>query len=232
MTTKRAKWWLGLSMIASALFVAPGVFASAIFVDNFSFETLPAGGLPLDGCGAGCSFSADDPIPGWTGTDSSGFTPFGQFQPGVQDANFAFFNSIPDGITIGYSNGGEITQTVGSTVQLGIVYTLQVDQGLRNDGVPDPGIVELIIGGNAPIIATGVPASLGDWSTFTATYIGLAADVGKPITIALVSPGAQGDWDNVRLDAVPEPATLFLVGMGLIALVVVGARTPRQSPRL
>ena len=43
---------------------ATGLSAAVIPVINPSFETLPAGGLPM-GCGAGCSFSANDAIPGW-----------------------------------------------------------------------------------------------------------------------------------------------------------------------
>ncbi|HTS55028.1 MAG TPA: PEP-CTERM sorting domain-containing protein [Burkholderiales bacterium] len=142
-----------------------------------------------------------------------------------------YFNSIPDGITVAYSNGGTIYQTVGATVEAGVVYTLQVDQGFRKD-LADPGVVELVIGNNAPIKATsGVPPTQGsgDWLTYTATYTGLGADVGKSITIDLFSDGAQGDWDNVRLDAaavssVSEPGTIPLIGMALIALFAVARR--------
>jgi hypothetical protein len=90
---------------------ASAAFAGTITVDNPSFETLPAGGLPA-GCGTGCAFSVA-PIPGWTNTGSSG-----QFQPGTQDGNFAYFNSLSDGITNAYSNGGTISQTVGATFKL------------------------------------------------------------------------------------------------------------------
>ena len=80
--------------------------ASPIPVANFSFETLPPGGLPFGCAGTGCAFS-EGPIPGWTNSGVSG-----QFQP---RSNTLYFNFIPDGIRVAYSNdpGGTITQTVG-----------------------------------------------------------------------------------------------------------------------
>ncbi len=149
----------------------------------------------------------------------------GQFQPGVPEGNFAYFDTLPDGPTVAYSNDGSISQTVGSTVELGVTYKLLVDQGLRKD-IGDPGTVALVIGNNA-ILASGTPPAPGGWQTFTAIYTGLADDVGKSITIRLTSPGVQGDWDNVRLDAttaVPEPETISLIGLALVGMTVVARR--------
>lgn len=220
-----------LAALVSAMFCTSG-FATPITVNNFSFEALPAGGLPFGGCGAGCawsSFSRDSShsIPGWTQTVFAGDS--GQFQPGSHVSNFRFFDYIPDGITIAASDGGIISQTVGATVELGVIYTLQVDQGMRYDYLNPGTSVQLLIG-NVPITATGTAPVAGGWSTYTATYTGLAADVGKTITIALHSPGIQGQWDNVRLDAsqaaipVSTPATLPLVGAGLAAWFGVARR--------
>ena len=100
---------------------------SPIFVNNFSFETLPAGGLP-EGCGVGCTYSTGA-IPGWSG----GTGLFGQFQPGTP-----WFTTPPsDGsATMAWSQGPTISQTVLPTVQLGVTYTLMVDLGLRLDPGP------------------------------------------------------------------------------------------------
>jgi hypothetical protein len=192
-------------------------FAATIFVNNASFETLPGGGLP-NGCGTGCFYS-EDVIPGWT---NSGFS--GQFQPGTQDGTFTYFNTLSDGITSAYSNDATISQTVTDTVQLGVVYTLLVDVGCRNDqgcfGSPD-----LLINGNV-YLATGTFAAPGNWSTFTATYTGLAADVGDAITIELQTDGVQGNFDNVRLSdnvptsGTPEPSFTGILGLGLIGLLL------------
>ena len=208
---------IGISAAACATFAASTAFAGPIAVGNASFETLPAGGLPLTGCGAGCSYDEGTAIPGWS---STGFFT-GQFQPGPSSGNFAYFNSVPNGLTVAYTNGGTISQTVGPTVALGVVYTLQVEQGVRND-IGDPGVIDLLINGT-PWFATGVAATPGNWSTYTATYIGLLADVGQAITIELTSAAGQGDWDNVRLSdniatGVPEPLTLALFGAGLAGM--------------
>lgn len=91
---------LGISALIGALqtLATAAALATPITVNNSSFEIPPAGGLPI-GCGVGCSYN-EGPIPDWT---NSGFS--GEFQPGTQDGNFAYFDTIPDGITIAYSNG-------------------------------------------------------------------------------------------------------------------------------
>ncbi|MGD0302150.1 MAG: hypothetical protein ABSE86_34145 [Bryobacteraceae bacterium] len=170
-----------------------------IAVANFSFEVLPPGGLTIScvGGGTGCAYSRSA-IPGWTNSGMSG-----QFQQG---SNTIYFNYIPDGITIAYSNdvGGTITQTVGTVVEANTTYTLQVDLGLRKDGEDSLGTVELLVG-STPVYAGGVAPTLGNWSTFTATYTSQAADIGKPLTIQLTATGEQSDFDNVRLISSSSP---------------------------
>ncbi len=200
--------------------------AYSIAVDNFSFEALPVGGLPFDGYLGG--FFSIDNIPGWLNSGISG-----QFQPG-NPSSTSYFNTLPDGPTIAYTWGDAISQTVGATVQGDVTYVLQVDVGLRKDCCQNLGKVQLLIGGT-PILATGVEPSGGDWSTFTASYTGLSADIGKPITIQLSSSGDQGDFDNVRLDAtatpVPEPASVSLLALALAAVVWFSSRSSPYSAR-
>jgi hypothetical protein len=216
-------------LIASAAVVfASSGLAGPIAVTNPSFETPGPGGLPHV-CGVNCSYSTDGIVPGWSASANSGL-----FQPGPP-ATTAFFNSVPDGITVAYSNVGDITQTTAATVQLGVTYTLLVDVGVRGDNQPATGVEYLVIGGPAGTLvqATGVlgAPNCGCWTTFTATYTGLAADVGKSIGIDLRSNGVQGDWDNVRLNAsavagIPEPASLSLIVAGLVGLAALGRRRP------
>jgi hypothetical protein len=215
---------VGLPLLMGTLSLAPSSWAGAITVTNPSFETLPNGPLPLT-CGTGCAYSTDGNIPGWTTTGASGL-----LQSGAP-VNTTYFNTAATGSTIAYANSGSISQTVGATVQLGVIYTLLVDVGVRKD-VGDPGTEALVINGNT-ILATGVLPAAGGFSTFTATYTGLAADVGKAITIQLATASAQGDWDNVRLSdnttsAVPEPASMMLMGLATFAGAIM-IRRKRQA---
>jgi hypothetical protein len=195
--------------------------ANPIFVNNFSFENLPVGGL-TNACGSGCSYSFNTAIPGWSSSGGQG-----QIQAGAVPV----FNSIPDGTVVAFSNGGTISQTVGPIVQLGIVYTLLVDLGQRTD-TAFVSSAALLINGNT-YAATGINPTSGNFSTFTATYTGLAADVGQAITIQLASSGIQGIFDNVRLsDSVvtptPEPGVMSMFAGGLGAIVLLSRRLRRQ----
>jgi len=208
----KSKLLIGMAL---GVLLSVGASASPILVDNASFENLPLGGLTFT-CGVGCSYSGvPTPIPGWTSTGGEG-----QLQPGTNAGNFTLFSTLSDGITSASSNGGTISQTVIPTVALGVTYVLQVDVGKRND-LPATGTVNLLINGNL-IGAVGAAPTSGNWSTFTAAYTGLAADVGQSITIQLAASGIQGNFDNVRLSddlgTVPEPATATVLALGLAGI--------------
>jgi hypothetical protein len=200
---------------------SPAAQATQIIIDNSNFQTLPAGGLTYN-CGSGCAYDVNA-IPGWT-TAGNGSIPSGQFQPGTQDGNDTSFNSIPDGgTTVAYTYGPSLSQVVDTSVQVGQVYTLTVEIGTRND-VASGGSADLLVNG-VQYMANGTMAPDGQWATFTATYVGLAVDMGDSITIQLNdTDGATGAFDDVALtetgSSVPEPASICSAGMALFFMLI------------
>lgn len=195
--------------------------AALITVVNPSFEILPVTGLP-NSCGTGCSYS-EELIPGWKNIPFLGLgLSSGQFRPGTDVGNTTYFDSLSDGITSVYTSIPGIVQTEGAVVQQGVIYTLLVDVGYRKDA--SPGGVPRLKVNDVFYDGIGTPV-VGGWAPFTATYVGLAADVGQPITIFLDSASFQGNFDNVRLhatpSAVPLPQTwaLLLPAIGMVGMM-------------
>jgi hypothetical protein len=222
-------------VVATLAFAAAPAFASLIPVNNYSFETYPL--LNGTGCTAPCAYDIGA-IPGWPAT--AGIS--GQMQPGglAGTTPDALFLTLSDGVTSAYSNGPTISQQVGATVGVGTAYKLSVAIGQRLDSGSYGGSADLLIGATAlnggphTILAGGTAPDSGKWSTFTtATYFGSVADAGATITIELKSVGVdaqgvthQGNFDNVRLDGVPEPASFLLIGSALLALKAFRRRRP------
>lgn len=200
---------------------------ATITVQNASFETANALDQPCSGLN--CNFNQGD-VPGWTKAGTGG-----SWQTGN---NTVYFDFLPDGNFTAYLNTGALRQTTSEVVQLGLVYVLQVDIGHRKGYTPTGGAALKI--GDTLISAIGSVAAEGGWSTYTAFYEALAGDVGKSISIELFSFTAselvqQGNFDNVRLsseipvpidpevpplpNAVPEPGTVSLIGLGVASVV-------------
>jgi len=202
---------VSLAAAAAIAFLASPAAAVSINVNNYSFEILPTGGLPYTGCGVGCAYSYTA-APGWVLAGQGG-----QFQPG-SPANTAYFASVPDGTTVAWASSGTYYQTVAPLAQAGRTYKLQVDVGMRYDAVAAQWVGLNFANTNTTIYATGLAPASGGWSTFTSTFTVGAADAGSAITIVLNGYGQQGNWDNVRLSVVPEPASwaLMITGFGMI----------------
>ena len=213
-----------------AVLSTAGLLANPIFVSNVSFETLPTGGF--SSCGAGCFFDLAA-IPGWTNTGASG-----QFQPGT--GNTTRFNTFPDGPTDAFTGGGDITQTLAATVQVGVTYTLQVDVGWRKDtdgtDASLPGAAFLVVNGipHSGTFLGGAPV-VGAWNTETIVFTAGPTATG-PIMIDLSRiSGVQANFDNVRLSdnltpgtAIPEPT---YTGVLAACFAVLAAFARRSSKR-
>jgi len=172
---------------------------ATVNVVNPSFE-VPSGALPNSCPGTNCSYSVGS-FTGWTlSANGDG----GQFNPG-NPANTQYFNSIPDGVKVGYVNTGSLTQNVGVVTTAGAFYTLSVDLGWRKDVGSFSGTAQLVIGSNV-INVSGTAPTQGNFSTFTATYLSVSADVGSTISLVLTNngEGGQADFDSVVLTEVAD----------------------------
>jgi PEP-CTERM motif len=205
-------------------------------------------------CGTGCAF-ADDNVVGWTasGTFAPGIVS-GQFQIGTLpstrfNADPMINATTPEPIVVREQNATE-SQVVSTTAVAGVTYTLNVDMGFPTD-LGDFGQVRLVVGNDAPVIATPLPSLdmtekqmelTGNWFDFEASYTATAADAGAPIDIVLWSLNSGEGFSyfgDVRLTdslsvsnpmATPEPATwaMMLIGFGGMAGVAAVRRSLRQ----
>lgn len=177
-----------------------GTSAQANMIVNGSFEELPS---PL----ANGSWTTYSSINGWTAS-------FGSIEvrnnvAGVaQDGNiFVELDS--------YSNSIMFSQTV--TTVPGAAYTLSYYYAPRPGIAEGSNGIDLFFNG-APIdYVTGYSNSDDAWIQRIFTVNGTGSDV---ISFAAVgiSDSFGGSIDNVSMTAVPEPATMLLLGLGLIGI--------------
>jgi hypothetical protein len=155
-------------------------------------------------------------IPGWTITGGVA----GSWQPTA----VSFPLPLPDGITVAYSNGGIISQTLTSSLIPDTTYVLSVDVGHRLDG-PNGFATNYTIAlyAGSTLLASLPPGTsngiipMGTFADETLTFTTGATVASGDLSIVLSSAGPQADFDNVRLTAstVPEPGSLSLLAGGL-----------------
>lgn len=194
--------------------------ATALVV-NGSFEAPPAD--------ASWNSHPDGPyqigsFSGWTSSGQSG-----HWRPNL---GVSTFSSMPDGSQAGYTGdgllGGTLTQDLHHTILAGETLTFQVSLGDRADlpafGIVSSGRAELDANGST-IGAFNVNGNgSGTWATanFFFPAASLNTYVGENLSIVLSSlDGQQMSFDNISVtsSAVPEPASLAALGLGVVALI-------------
>ena len=203
------------------LFLCPGAFASPVTVENWSFES--SSGTEYPDSGGGIWYMGD--ITGW---DYSGDGIYGIWAPTV-----LYTGDVPDGDFIGYLHEeGSIRQTTNHLIEANNVFTLSLDIGNRSD-MDFPAYTVNLMAGNTILDFGSVVPGEGLFSTLTLSYTALLGDlnIGQNLGIQIFSGGPQLNFDNVRLSndaianhAVPEPATMLLLGTGLLGLAGYGRK--------
>jgi len=203
--------FLLLSVLVLGCISAP-VWADVITVKNASFQNTNA----LISCGPNCTFNVGIGIPDWMATGP------GDFGSWHTASGFG-----PNGVTVAYSNGGTISQTLtGTSLIPNTTYTLSVQVGHSFDGnVTDYSIA--LWAGTTPLKTfsgnNGV-IPIGTFANETLSFTSGAEPASGDLRIVLTSAGKQGDFAHVGLTdtpAVPEPSSLALLATGLGLMLVV-----------
>ncbi|MDH3385428.1 MAG: hypothetical protein OEL77_05395 [Nitrosopumilus sp.] len=129
----------------------------------------------------------------------------GVFNPKTQHIT----NEAPEGKNTAYTNNGYLCQDLDTKVQGEIKYTLSVQVGTRNEGLPNQFHL-FLFDQSFTVLAhlpytEGIVPPRGQWAenTIERTVYDGDPSIGKNLKICLYSPRAQSNFDDVRLDATP-----------------------------
>lgn len=207
-----------LAGLATGLFlVGLASGASATAISNAGFEVTDTSAFLYN-------FTND--IAGWTIADTAGTwdtTAFGsQISGGSQ---VAFIGEKKNNAP------GAISQSLLAFYDANTVYTLTFDVGWRtNHDNASSFQVDLLAGGSSVATKVGTSASQGLWETHSLTFANGSGFLSDNIEIKFAKVGGdQVLIDNVSLSSsssvnTPEPASMLLLGTGLIGLAGYGRR--------
>ena len=197
-----------LAALAGLLSLSQTAKANSLTIINQGFES------PIVADGGYTSGS----IPGWITAGVAGV-----FNPPASQ----FPGEAPEGQNVSFSQGPVISQSLSDVLTANTVYTLEVEVGSPSTQSFPGYSVQLRAGGS--VLAEDNNALSPLLGTFATSVVTFTADtinphLGQFLEIVISSRGAETDFDNVRLTAipvatVPEPATAWFFGLGLCSLL-------------
>lgn len=203
-------WSHTLKITAASLVLAVSSAANANLISNGSFESNPLGSG---------SWGVYSSLPGWSVYQGAGV----EVQRSGTVVNAQDGNYYVELDSHGTNSNSFITQkidglTVGNDYNLSFFYQARTDYGMNDNGIdvywggPTTNDMDLVLG-----IENQKASNMNGWEQYILTleataesmYIGFNAD-GQENTLG-------GFIDNVTLTEAPEPSTLALLGLGLVA---------------
>ena len=193
------------SSAALMLAVSAGTQAASLLV-NGSFESTTQGSG---------SWAVYNSVSGWTTTFGPGIEIRNNVAGTAQDGNnFVELDSHP---SPGNSWMAQTFNSPGATLDVSYWYAARSGTGPATNGI-EVWLNGLNVGGMFSPGDTGLGSNNTAWTLYTATLLGVAGSNTLEFRAVGTADTYGGSLDNVRVEAVPLPGSLGLLGAGLAAL--------------